>query len=108
MRRGCVCGGVASIWSAGFIFETVLGVAYQFDVLELIVTAGPDVFRLADMRHVTPVVSAVLSLRRGRRVVDEAIDALTGENSIKVIDGALRGSVPFCVDSESGVGGEDR
>lgn len=59
------------------------------------------------MGHVTPVIHAVLALRRSGRVVDEAIHAFAGKDTIKIVDGAFRGRVPFGVDGESCVGGED-
>ena len=49
------------------------------------------------MRHVAPVVRAVVAVRGRRRVVDEAIDAASVERRRQVVDAALGGRVPVDV-----------
>lgn len=47
---------------------------YQFDILQLIVVTRLHVLGLSDVRHVAPVIQAVLIVWCDRCIVDEAID----------------------------------
>ncbi len=68
--------------------------AYQFHIDEIEAVRRPGVFLPPHVGHVTPVVRAILRVRRDRRVVDEAVDAMAIQHRAEVVERRLARRVP--------------
>jgi hypothetical protein len=94
-RRRFVCGvdGSADIKS---VWAVVQGQkeTYYFNILKLVLLRRLLVFPCSDMRHITPVVNAILLVRCNRSIVYVTPDTSSTNYLIQVVDTSRIGFIP--------------